>query len=93
MSDPTTPVLPSLPPNLPPVNFTRLECLWLLRRIRADRDGFKENLLALEERIRGGHNGDLVNGHHAISADVAIADGIIQKLWVCSGLSGGVVPP
>jgi hypothetical protein len=59
--------------------------MWLLRRLRADRDKLKEDLLAIEERVRGGHNGDLISAHRAIDGDLAIADEILRKLWQTCG--------
>lgn len=70
-------------PLVPPksVTFTRLQTMWLLRRLRADRDEMNENLMAIEERIKAGENGSLSNGHIAISADCKIAQEIITMLW------------
>lgn len=67
------------------LDLTLLECMWMLRWMRDFRDKKKEDLLALEERIRGGHNGDLIAGHRAVDSDIAIADELIRKLWLTCG--------
>lgn len=67
------------------LDVTVLECMWMLRWLRALRDQKKDDLLQIEERIRSGHNGDLVAGHRAIDADIAIADEIIRKIWLTCG--------
>lgn len=63
-----------------------MEALWLLRRLRAAKVHMQEDMIALEERVQGGHNGDLSQAHHIIDAEVAICDGIIRKLWHCTGV-------
>lgn len=68
------------------IQLSRLECLWLLRRMRHDRDEIYETLLTLEERIKAGHDGTLVSAHHALDADLMICDGIIRALWRCCGI-------
>lgn len=80
----TTGIQPPLP-----VNLSMMEHVWLLRRLRADKDKLAEDMLALEERIKGGHNGELSNAHRALDGDKAICDGIIRKLWA----TGGAQPP
>jgi len=67
------------------IQLSRLECVWLLRRMRHDRDELYETLLALEERIKSGHNGELVSAHHAIDADLMICDAVIRELWKTCG--------
>lgn len=70
-----------------------MEAMWALRRLRADRMKLWEDVLLIEERVRGGHNGDLVGAHHALSADIMIADGIIQKLWKAVQPPHAPLPP
>jgi hypothetical protein len=67
------------------LDVTLLECMWMLRWLRALRDRKKEELLLIEEQIRAGHDGSLVAGHRAIDADIAIADEIIRKIWMTCG--------
>lgn len=74
------------------LDVTVLECMWMLRWLRALRDQKKEELLLIEERIRTGHNGDLVAGHRAIDADIAIADEIIRKIWLTCGPAPASTP-
>lgn len=64
------------------LNLSHIECAWLLRRLRADKQAMQDDLTALRERINSGHNGDLVQAHRMIDAEVDIADGIIRKLWL-----------
>lgn len=67
------------------LDVTVLECMWMLRWLRELRDRKREDLLLLEERIRGGYNGDLVPAHRAVDADIAIADELIRKIWLTCG--------
>lgn len=53
----------------------------LLRRLRQLRDAMQLDLLALEERVKAGYNGDLVAAYHAMGGELSILDGIITKLW------------
>jgi hypothetical protein len=71
-----------------PVQLTLMECMWLLRRLRADKAQLQADMLAIEERLRGGHNGPLVEAHRVTAADEALADTIIRKLWVASAIEG-----
>lgn len=74
--------------------LTSLEAIWLLRWLRHSKDEMNANLLLIEERLKTiGHDGQLESGHHAIDADVMIADGIIRKLWTIIGPSAGGPPP
>lgn len=75
------------------LEVTLLECMWMLRWLRALRDEKREDLMRLEERIKGGHNGDLVAAHRALDADIAIADEIIRKIWLSCGPAPPPVPP
>ena len=70
---------------LPPLTLDRIECMWLLRRLRGVRDQIQLDMLALEERVRGGHDGDLVSAHNMLTAEKTIAEGIITKLWRTCG--------
>lgn len=72
-----------------PVQLTRLEVFWLLRRLRRDRDAIAEDLLLLEERVRAGVNGHLKGAYIALDADRAIAEGVIAKLWRIVAHFGG----
>lgn len=75
---------PSAPTSIPrpkPCQFTRLQTLWLIRRLRKERRALKDDLLLVEERIRGGHNGPLNGVHIALSADLMIAREITGELW------------
>lgn len=75
--------------NIPPgglprprqCQFTRLQTLWLIRRLRAERRAIKDDLTLVEERIRAGHNGPLNSAHIALSADLLIAREITGELW------------
>lgn len=80
-----------------PVQLTRLEVFWLLRRLRRDRDALAEDLLLLEERVRAGVSGHLQGAYTALDADRSIAEGIISKLWrivaVYGSTPNGAPPP
>lgn len=76
------------PPELPPLHLTRLECVWLLRRLRPERDSMQNDLTLIEERIHAGHNGHLVEAHRALEAEFHIANGVIGKLWQSCGSLG-----
>jgi hypothetical protein len=79
-------VSPHFDPLLP-VQISRLECLWLLRTLRKHREMIWENLMAIEERIRGGFDvGHMSAAHHAIDADLMICDGLIRSLWQHCGV-------
>lgn len=71
--------------ELEPVQFTRLQVVWLLRRLRADRNEIADNLLLIEERVRAGYNGHLAEAFRALEADRTIADSIIVALWALVG--------
>ena len=71
---------------LPPLILDRIECIWLLRRVRGVRDQIQQDMLALEERVRGGHDGDLASAHNMLTAEKTIAEGIITKLWRTCGV-------
>lgn len=68
-----------------PLNLTRLEVFWLLRRLRQDRDAIADDLLLIEERVRAGHNKGLEGAYRALDGDRAIAEGIVSKLWQIVG--------
>jgi hypothetical protein len=81
--------------NIPvpaPLNLSYMENVWLLRRLRAVRDKLREDMMALEERISMGHDGDLTNAHRALDGDAAICDQIIRKLWQSVGKPPGSEP-
>jgi len=46
------------------------------------------DLVLIEERVRLGHNGHLVEAHRALESDHDIANGIIGKLWQSCGSLG-----
>lgn len=71
-------------PAPPPLELTRIECVWLLRNTRGIRQQMQLDKLALEERIRGG-NKDCEGAHRALDADLLIADGVVLKLWRTCG--------
>lgn len=67
------------------LEIDRLECIWLLRKLRAVREQMLLDKLALEERIRSKHNGHNEEAHRAVDADLMIADRFIAKLWKVCG--------
>lgn len=69
-----------------PLQLTLMEGMWLLRRLRAVETQMSEDMLAIEERIRGQHDGDLATVHHIIEGERTIARGVISKLWLCVGI-------
>lgn len=71
---------------LPPLVLDRIECIWLLRRVRGVRDQIQQDMLALEERVRDGNGGDLVSAHNMLTTEKTIAEGIITKLWRTCGV-------
>lgn len=73
-------------PETPPLRLTQLELMWLLRRLRADKQQLQDDMTLLRERIHAGNNGQLVAGYQALDADAAVADEIIRKIWL-------IVPP
>lgn len=80
-------------PPLPPLNLSHMHCVWLLRRLRADRDKIRDDMLLIEERIKSGHDGELTNAHRALDADAAIADQLIRMLWQTCGSHEGSKAP
>jgi len=68
-------------PKAHPVPLSMLEAVWLLRRLRTERDALGADMVLIEERIRLGYNGHLGEAHRLLGSDKAIAEGLISKLW------------
>lgn len=69
-----------------PLQLTLMEAMWTLRRLKAVEGQLSDDMLAIEERIRGQHDGDLATVHHILEGERHIARSIISKLWLCVGV-------
>ncbi len=76
---------------VPPVPFTLIETLCVLRYMRKVRDSLRKDLMELQERIRAGNNGAHDSAVLALDAETAIVEESIRKLW--EAYNATVPPP
>lgn len=62
------------------LGVVQLTCL--LRYLRPVRETILRDIVALEEQIRGGHDGTRIAAAQALDADMAIIDEVIRLAWV-----------
>lgn len=62
------------------VNFTLIELVSQIRIARDARDKMREDLSAIEERIRAGHDGTLNSAGIVLAAEIQIVEDGIRKM-------------
>lgn len=67
------------------LDISLYECMWLLRTLRAVKKHIQEDMLAIEERIRGGNDGQLTDAHRLLDSDCTTVDSLIRRLWQVCG--------
>ena len=63
------------------VCYTLVELLCVQRHLRLQREALTRDRIAMEERIKGGHDVDLATAHRVIDTEIDILDGAIKKNW------------
>lgn len=66
-----------------PIIFTTIELMCVLRWMRSRRDALWMDIIALQERARSKHNGEIQGTVRALDNELMIIDNVIRKLWRC----------
>lgn len=64
--------------------LSRLELFAMLKHLREQRRRIAIDMSALEERRRGGYDGELDAAWLALDAEASILDGVLRRLWSIS---------
>jgi hypothetical protein len=64
------------------MHLTKVQLVCTLRHLRIEREAVLRNIVALEEQLKSGWNGDRVSAARQLDADLMILDEVIRLCWV-----------